>query len=66
MLTTSGAEATIHYFLNFVKEQSLEITPAIMMSDCDQVQINVIKAVYLESTLLLCWWHVLCAMWTHF
>jgi hypothetical protein len=62
MLTSSGTEVTIHFFLNFIKVQSPEIVPAIVMSDYDPEQINVIKAVYLESTLLLGWWHVLCAM----
>ena len=66
MLTTSGTEATIHFFLNFVKVRSLEITPAIVMSDRDQAQLNAVKAIYPESTLLLCWWHVLRAMRMHF
>ena len=36
------------------------------MSDHDQAQLNAVKAIYLESTLLLCWWHVLRAMRMHF
>lgn len=36
------------------------------MSDHDQAQMNAIKAVYPETTLLLCWWHVLRAMQMHF
>ena len=66
MLTSSGMEATITYFLNFVKEQSLEISLAMIMTDCDKAQMNVILAMYPSSTVLLCWWHVLCAIWSHF
>ena len=66
MVTSSGTQATIQYFLNFVKAWSPEIAPAIVMSDHDQAQINVISAVYPDSTVLLCWWHVLRTMWMHF
>ena len=66
MLSSKGTEATITYFLNFIKAWSPEIKPAIIMSDRDHAQMNAIKAVYSESTLLLCWWHVLRAMRTHF
>ena len=37
-----------------------------MMSDRDQAQLNTIKPMYLDTKLLLCWWHVLRAMWMHF
>jgi len=57
---------TIQYFLSFVKMHSPEITLQITMSDYDKVQMNAVKAMYLETTLLLCWWHVLCAMQMHF
>jgi hypothetical protein len=66
MLSSSGTEVTISLFLNFVKVQSPGITPGIIMSDRDQVQMNAIKAVYPGSTLLLCWWHVLHTMQMHF
>ena len=66
MVTSSSTRATIQYFLNFVKVRSLEIVPAIVMSDRDQAQLNVILAVYPDSTVLLCWWHVLRAMRMHF
>ncbi len=36
------------------------------MSDRDQAQLNAIKAVYLDTKLLLCWWHVLRTMRMHF
>jgi len=66
MMSSNGTEATIQYFLNFIKMHSPEITPWITMSDCDQAQMNAIKAAYLGTTLLLCWWHVLHAMQMHF
>jgi transposase-like protein len=66
MLLSNGTEATIKYFLNFVKMRSPEIAPQITMSDHDQAQMNAIKAVYPDTTLLLCWWHVLRAMQMHF
>ena len=66
MISSKGTEATIKFFLNFIKMWSPEIRPAIIMSDHDHTQMNTIKAVYLESKLFLCWWHMLRAMQTHF
>ena len=66
MVASKGTEETINFFLNFIKARSLEIMPAIIMSDCDHAQMNVIKATYSELTLLLCWWHMLRAMRTHY
>ena len=66
MLSTSGTEATIQYFLNFVKERSPTVAPAIIMSDRDKAQMNAISTVYPDAKLLLCWWHVLRAIRMHF
>ena len=66
MLSSTTTEATITYFLKFVKDRNPEITPRITMSDCDQGQMSAIKSVYPDTQLLLCWWHVLRAMRTHF
>ena len=66
MLSSSGTEATIRFFLNFVKSGSPGVVPAIIMSDCDKAQMNAINTVYPDSKLLLCWWHVLRAIRTHF
>ena len=66
MLSSSGMEATISFFLNFIKARSPEIMPTIIMTDRNQAQMNAITAVYLASNLLLCWWHVLRAMRMHF
>ena len=65
MLTSSGTEVTIKYFLNFVKLWSLQISPVVIMTNCDKAQMNAISAVYLDSTMLLCWWHVLRVIWMH-
>ena len=66
MLTTSGTTATIQFFLNWVKEASPMVRPIIFMTDCDQAQINAIGAVYPETKILLCPWHVLRAIRSHF
>lgn len=66
MLTTSGTTATIQFFLNWVKEASPMVRPVIFMTDCDQAQINAIGAVYPETKILLCLWHVLRAIRSHF
>src|ERR1700761_6690858 len=66
MLSSSSTEATIQFFLNFVKIRSPGVVPAIIMSDRDKAQMNAIGTVYPESKLLLCWWHVLRAIRMHF
>ena len=66
MQSSSGTEATIQFFLNFVKGCSPGVVPTIIMSDCDKAQMNAVNTIYLDSKLLLCWWHVLCAIWMHF
>ena len=42
------------------------MVPMIIMSDCDKAQMNAVDAVYPDSKLLLCWWHVLHAIQMHF
>ena len=66
MLSSSGMEATIRFFLQFVKAKSPTVSPAIIMSDRDKAQMNAISSVYPDSKLLLCWWHVLRAIRMHF
>jgi hypothetical protein len=39
---------------------------AVIMTDRDCVQINVLKAIYPDSQILLCKWHVLHVMRSHF
>ena len=66
MLSSSGTEATIRFFLQFVKTESPTVSPVIIMSDHDKAQMNAIGSMYLDAKLLLCWWHVLRAMRMHF
>ena len=66
MLSSNGMEATITFFLNFVKTRNPEISPAIVMTDRDKARMNAITAVYPVSVVLLCWWHVLRAIRMHF
>jgi hypothetical protein len=66
MLSSSGTQATIQYFLKLIKGWSPTIYPSIVMTDCDRAQINAIQAVYPRSRVLYCWWHVLRAMRMHF
>ena len=66
MLSSSGKEVTIEFFLNFVKTCNPEVTLAIIISDRDKAQMNTINTVYPDLKLLLCWWHVLHAIWMHF
>ena len=66
MLSSRSMEATIQFFLNFVKARSPGMVPAIIMSDRDKAQMNAVNTVYLDSRLLLRWWHVLRAIRMHF
>ena len=66
MLTTNGIMSNIRFFLNWVKEANPVVWPTVFMTDCDQAQIAAIKAVYPEAKTLLCLWHVLCAIRSHF
>ena len=66
MLASSSTEATIVFFLNFVKACSPGVVPMIIMSDRNKAQMNAVNSVYPDSKLLLCWWHMLCAIWMHF
>jgi hypothetical protein len=45
---------TIWFFLYWVKEVSLAVWLAIIMTDYDQAQMAIIDNVYLESQTLLC------------
>ena len=36
------------------------------MTDCDKAQMKAIEAVYPDTQMILCWWHVLRAIRTHF
>jgi MULE transposase domain len=66
MLTSNSTTNTIRFFLCWVKEASPAVRPAIIMTDRDQAQMAAIDDVYPESQTLLCTWHVLRAMRSHF
>jgi hypothetical protein len=66
MLSSNGMAATIAFFLNWVKTASLGIWPSVIMTDCDLAQIKAIKAVYPNSQIFLCIWHVLQAIRLYF
>ena len=66
MLSSNGTTDTIEFFLNWVKETSPTVRPAVIMSDRDQAQLNALKKVYPDSQILLCIWHVLRAFQSHF
>jgi hypothetical protein len=66
MLASNGTTATIAFFLRWVRDASPSVKPAVIMTDRDQAQINALEAIYPESTVNLCIWHVLCMMRSHF
>src|SRR5580693_9816928 len=66
MLSSNGTTDTIEFFLNWVKETSPTVRPAVIMSDHDQAQLNALKKVYPDSQILLCIWHVLHTFQSHF
>jgi hypothetical protein len=66
MLSSNGTTNTISFFVNWVKEASPAVRPSVIMSDCDQAQIAALRIVYPQSQILLCQWHVLRTMRSHF
>lgn len=66
MLSNSGTEETLTWFLSLVKSRNPTVRPNILMTDHDNAQINALRAVYTLATIFLCWWHVLHAWQQHF
>src|SRR6266850_1103799 len=66
MLTLSGTTNTITFFIRWVWDASLEVQPAVIMSDRNQAQLQALKDIYPLSQIWLCIWHVLWAMQSHF
>jgi len=66
MLASNRTTATIAFFLRWVRDASPSVKPMVIMTDCDQAQINTLEAIYPESTVNLCIWHVLHTMRLHF
>jgi hypothetical protein len=66
MLASNRMTAMIMFFLRWVRDASPSVKPMVIMTDRNQAQINVLEAIYLESTVNLCIWNVLHAMRSHF
>jgi MULE transposase domain len=66
MLTSNGTTENIAFFVKWVRDTSPEVRPAVIMTDCNQGQINALETVYPQSRILLCHWHVLRAIRSHF
>ena len=66
MLASNGTTDTIAFFVGWVRDASPVVWPAVIMTDRDRPQINVLRIVYPDSQILLCKWHVLRAIRSHF
>jgi hypothetical protein len=66
MLSTNTTSDTIAYYLNLVRSWNPEVRPAYFMTDCDQAQIAALEMVYPWTWVILCRWHVLHAIQSHF
>lgn len=66
MLSTNIKSETIAYFLFLVRSWNPNVRPIQFMTDCDQAQISALRRVYPQSQVLLCRWHVLHAIQSHF
>lgn len=66
MISSNATEVTIDFFLSQIRAWNPTVVPKLWMSDRDRAQMNVILRRYVESKLLLCWWHVLHAWQQHF
>ena len=66
MLSSNSQNGTITYFLRLIQSWNPKVWPAYIMTDCDQAQIAALEAVYPQSQVLLCTWHVLHVIWSHF
>jgi len=66
MLVSNRITDTIAFFVGWVRDASLAVWPVVIMTDCDRVQINVLRIIYPNSQILLCKWHVLRAIRLHF
>ncbi|KAJ6552240.1 hypothetical protein DFH09DRAFT_1038848 [Mycena vulgaris] len=65
MLSSSGTQPVIFYFLDTHRRRSPQTIPRRIMSDFDWSQIKPCRDVY-RTFVLLCWWHVLHAWQQHF
>ena len=63
---TNATTPMIAFFLKWIKDTSPGVQPGIIMTDCDQAQIAALQSIYPQSQVLLCTWHVLHVMHSHF
>ena len=56
----------IAFFVKWVRDANPEVQPTVIMTDCDQAQINALETVYPESQIFLCHWHVLRMIQSYF
>ena len=66
MLMSSGMTNMIAFFICWVRDTSLAVQPAVIISNHDQTQLQALKEVYPLSQIWLGIWHVLWAMRSHF
>ena len=66
MLSSNIQTDTLAYFLNLVRSWNPSVWPVYFMTDRDQAQIAALEAVFPESRVTLCRWHVLRAIQSHF
>ena len=66
MLVSNGTANTIAFFVGWVRDVSPAVQPAVIMTNCDRMQMKALRLVYPDSQMLLCKWHVLRAMQSHF
>jgi MULE transposase domain len=62
MIASNGMTNTIAFFVSWVRDARPVVQLAVIMTDHNRTQINVLKAIYPDSQILLCKWHVLCVM----
>jgi hypothetical protein len=66
MLVSNGTADTIAFFVGWVRDASPVVQLVVIMTDCNHAQMNALRLIYLDSQMLLCKWHMLCAMQSHF
>jgi hypothetical protein len=66
MLASNGMTDTIAFFVGWVRDVSPAVQLAVIMTDRDHTQMNALRLIYPDSQILLCKWHVLRAMRSHF
>src|SRR5882762_1823292 len=66
MLSSNTQCDTFTYFLNLVQVWNLAVRPTYFMTDCNQAQISAVETVFPQTHMLLCQWHMLHAIQSHF